>query len=124
MSKTKIAAAGVFCLLAIAGCSGSGTTGGGKGHSDSPADWFHNGYHFAQESVTKPSNNAAVAAKTGNQVSWCNDAYAPLLDTHAPANKRYEGVVTNAPPRGTAKASQQAYSQWMSGCVAGLNAKT
>jgi hypothetical protein len=124
MSKTKIAAASVFCLLAIAGCSGSSTTGSGKGHSDATAGWFHNGYHFAQESKAKPSNNAAAAAKTGNQISWCNDAYAPLLNTHAPANKKWEGVVTNAPPRGTAKSSQQAYSQWMSGCIAGLNAKS
>lgn len=130
MSKAKTAVVSVFCLIAIAGCSGGGSTSGSNGHGDSPASWFHKGYHFARESIAKgePSDNAAAFVKAGqdNQLSWCNDAYAPIFQPHAPARKQYEGVTTNAPPRGkpTSKASAQAYQEWLAGCVAGLAAKS
>lgn len=125
MSKARIAAVSVFCLIAIAGCGGGGsTTGGSNGHGDSPASWFQKGYHFARESVAKgePSDNAAAFAKAGqdNQLSWCNDAYAPIFQPHATARKEYEGVTTNAPPRG----KPTPYDQWISGCAAGLAAKS
>jgi hypothetical protein len=67
-----------------------------------------------------PRTNAAAFAKAGegNQLSWCSDAYAPIFNAHAPANKEYEGATTNAPPRSkpTATASEQAFHQLLTGC--------
>jgi hypothetical protein len=128
MAKIKIATAGVLCLLAVAACSSSGSHGGdSKADNPSSATWYRNGYQFAKKSLKKgePSDNAAAFAKSGtaNQLSWCNDAYAPILVQNAPARKEYEGVTTNAPPRSkpATKASQRAYSLWLAGCLAGLS---
>jgi hypothetical protein len=44
MSKAKIA---------IVGCGGGSTTGSSNGHSDSSANWYQNGCHFARESIAK-----------------------------------------------------------------------
>jgi hypothetical protein len=58
----------------------------------------------------------------GDRLAWCDNAYSPSSDPNAPVNKEYEGVITNAPSLSTnpTAASVHAYSQWISGCAAGL----
>jgi hypothetical protein len=79
---------------------------------------------FARQSLAKgqPSDTASnfVNSNDGDRLAWCDEAYAPGSDPGAPANTQYDGVTTNAPPVGEDTASVQAYSQWISGCAAGL----
>jgi hypothetical protein len=139
MVQTKITVAGVLCLLAIVGCSsGSAVSGSASSRVSSsasavstsegngnPADsWYQKGLQFARQSVAKgqPSDNASnfVNSSDGDRLTWCDEAYAPSSDPGAPANAQYDGVTTNAPPAGEDTASVQAYSQWITGCAAGL----
>ena len=129
--QNKIAITGILCLLAAAGCSSSSAVSSGStavssgGSSSQPSNsWYQKGYQFARQSVAKgqPSDNAAnfVNGSDGDRLAWCNEAYAPSSDPTAPANTEYDDVITNAPATGEDAASVKAYSQWISGCGAGL----
>jgi hypothetical protein len=139
MMQTKITMVGILCLLTIAGCSsgsaassnasasasGSASAVSTSEGNSNPADsWYQKGLQFARESVAKgqPSDNASnfVNSSDGDRLTWCDEAYAPSADPGAPANAQYDGVTTNAPPAGEDTASVQAYSQWITGCAAGL----
>lgn len=109
-------------VLAAAGC---GTASGHRSARASVGSWYQKGYQFARHSLAKgdpPDTAANVAGGTkGDLLAWCDEAYSPSSDPGAPRQRGIRGVVTNAPAAGLTAAGVKAYSQWITGCGAGLN---